>query len=51
MGRSGVVEDFVNIIPGRGIEDVGVAFDLALGKYREEFVRGLVGSWAEVETM
>jgi len=41
-----VVFDFVDVVPGGWVEDVGVAFDFALRKNREKLLRGLESSWA-----
>lgn len=47
----GIVGDFVHVVPGGGIEDVGVAGDFALGEDREELVGGFEGGGAEVEAV
>jgi hypothetical protein len=43
FGGVGVILDFVYVVPWGGIQDVGVAFDFALGEYWKEFVRGFEG--------
>ncbi len=49
IGR--VVGDLVDVVPGGGVEDIGVAVDFALGEDGEELVRGLEGGGAEVEAV
>lgn len=49
VGR--LVFDFVDIIPGRWVEDVGKAPGLALRKDRKQIVRGFKRRRAEVEAM
>ena len=46
-----VIEYFVDVIPWRRIEDVGVALDFALREYGQQLVRGFVGCWSKVEAM
>ncbi len=51
MVVGGVVGDLVDVVPGRGVEDVGVAGDFALGEDGEELVGGFEGGGAEVEAV
>lgn len=47
----GVVGDFVDVVPGGGVENVGVAGDFALGEDGEQLVGGFEGSGAKVEAV
>ena len=51
MSFRGGVDYFIDIVPGGGIEDVGITVRLALGEYGEQMLRRLVSCWAEVEAV
>lgn len=51
MGARRLVFDFVDVIPGRWVANVGVALGLALRKNREQGVRGFERGRTEVEAM
>lgn len=51
VGGGRLVFDFVDVIPGRRVADVGIALGLALRKDREQRVRGFECGRAEVEAM
>ena len=46
-----VVVDFVYVVPGGGVEYVGVAVNFALGEDGEQLTRGLKGRGAKVEAV
>lgn len=51
VGAGWLVFDFVDVIPGRWVEDVGITMGLALRKDREQSVGGFEGGRTEVEAM